>query len=258
MSNADLARMAKQYATSLRSAGIDWIPGKSEPPVSNIAIDDVPPPTAQPIETKTRSPAPPPRSSEALSTQEKRSQLQLIDQKEVRACTKCMDLVRNRTQTVFGVGNIDAELVFVGEAPGADEDRQGEPFVGAAGQLLNKIIAACKMKREEVYICNVLKCRPPGNRPPQPDEISHCRGFLQRQIALIRPRFICCLGTYAAQTLLNSTATIGRLRKQIHDYQGIKLVATYHPSYLLRNPNAKGDVWEDMKMLMREMGRPVD
>ncbi|HQR41030.1 MAG TPA: uracil-DNA glycosylase, partial [Gemmatales bacterium] len=125
--------------------------------------------------------------------------------------------------------------------------------------LLNKIIVACKLTREEIYIANVLKCRPPGNRQPLADEVINCKGFLQRQIEIIQPRFICCLGLVAAQTVLNSTISIGKLRKQIHDYgnTGIKVVATYHPAYLLRNPNAKKDVWDDMKMLMEAMGRPV-
>jgi len=176
----------------------------------------------------------------------------------VQSCTKCTELVRNRTRTVFGVGNVQTELVFVGEAPGADEDKAGEPFIGAAGQLLNKIITACKLSREEIYICNVIKCRPPGNRQPLADEIINCKGFLERQLNIIRPRFICCLGLVAAQTVLNSNISIGKLRKQIHDYKGMsKVVATYHPAYLLRNPNAKKDVWDDMKMLMEAMGRPV-
>lgn len=193
-----------------------------------------------------------------MGSDNKKQALELINDKEVRKCVACIELVRNRTQTVFGVGNVDAELVFIGEAPGADEDKQGEPFVGAAGQLLNKIIAACKLQREEVYICNVLKCRPPENRPPQVDEVSNCRGFLERQLSIIAPKFICCLGTHAAQTLLRSTTTIGKLRHQWHDYMGAKVIATYHPSYLLRNPAAKKDVWEDMKRLMAEMGRPVE
>jgi DNA polymerase len=155
------------------------------------------------------------------------------------------------------VGNADTELLFIGEAPGAEEDKAGEPFVGAAGQLLNKIIAACRLKREEIYIANVLKCRPPGNRQPVADEVANCRGYLERQIKIIQPRFICCLGLVAAQTVLNTTISIGKLRKQIHQVDGIQVVATYHPAYLLRNPNAKKDVWDDMKMLMNAMGRPI-
>jgi DNA polymerase len=175
-------------------------------------------------------------------------------QQEVAACTRCDELARTRTQTVFGVGNPNARLCFVGEAPGADEDRLGEPFVGRAGQLLTKIIEACRMKREEVYILNMIKCRPPGNRNPLPDELANCRGYLERQLALIRPEYLCCLGAVAAQNLLGTTVSIGKLRGKVHACRGAKLVCTYHPAYLLRNPSAKKDTWEDMKLLMREMG----
>jgi DNA polymerase len=175
-------------------------------------------------------------------------------QQEVAGCTRCDELARTRTQTVFGVGNPRATLCFVGEAPGADEDRLGEPFVGRAGQLLTKIIEACRMKREEVYILNMIKCRPPGNRNPLPDELSNCRGYLERQLGLIRPEFICCLGAVAAQNLLGTTLSIGKLRGKVHVHRGAKIVCTYHPAYLLRNPAAKKDTWADMKLLMREMG----
>jgi DNA polymerase len=177
-----------------------------------------------------------------------------IIQQEVAACRLCSELAATRTQTVFGVGNPQARLCFLGEAPGADEDRQGEPFVGRAGQLLTKIIEACTLKRSDVYILNVLKCRPPNNRTPLPQEVANCRGFLDRQLALIRPEFICCLGAVAAQTLLETDASIGRLRGQVLNYLGIGVVCTYHPAYLLRNPAAKKDCWDDMKLLMREMG----
>jgi DNA polymerase len=175
-------------------------------------------------------------------------------QQEVTGCTRCGELARTRTQTVFGVGNPRARLCFLGEAPGADEDRLGEPFVGRAGQLLDRIIEACTMKRSDVYICNILKCRPPGNRNPNPEEAANCRYFLERQLELIEPEFICCLGAVAAQNLLNTTHSIGKLRGKSHTYRGAKVVCTYHPAYLLRNPAAKKDAWEDMKFLMREMG----
>ena len=173
---------------------------------------------------------------------------------EVAACTACEELACTRKQTVFGVGNPHARLCFLGEAPGADEDTQGEPFVGRAGQLLTKIIEACTLSREEVYILNVLKCRPPGNRNPLPHEVANCRGFLDRQLALIQPEYICCLGTIAAQTLLETDTPIGRLRGKFVDYKGIPVMCTYHPAYLLRNPSAKKEVWEDMKILLRQMG----
>ncbi len=177
---------------------------------------------------------------------------------QVADCQLCDELCTTRTQTVFGVGNPRARLCFLGEAPGADEDRQGEPFVGRAGQLLTKIIEACTLSRSDVYILNVLKCRPPGNRAPLPHEAENCREFLDRQLALIRPEFICCLGAVAAQTLLGTQESISRMRGKFFDYHGIAVMCTYHPAYLLRNPAAKKDVWEDMKTLMCRMGIELD
>ena len=167
-------------------------------------------------------------------------------------CRRC-PLHRTRRRLVFGEGNPQAELVFVGEAPGADEDVQGLPFVGRAGQLLTKIIEAMGLKREAVYICNILKCRPPQNRNPEPDEIVSCEPFLIRQLEAIRPRVICALGTFAAQALLKSEAPISVLRGRFHSYQGIPLMPTYHPAYLLRNPGAKKQVWEDVQRVMKEL-----
>ena len=166
-------------------------------------------------------------------------------------CQRCR-LARERTCIVFGEGNPRAKLVFVGEGPGFEEDRQGKPFVGAAGQLLTRIIEAIKLSRSQVYICNIIKCRPPGNRNPEPDEIKTCSPFLERQIAAIQPEFICALGTFAAQTLLKTGTSISRLRGRFHQYKGIKVLPTYHPAYLLRHADKKRDVWEDMKMLMKE------
>lgn len=180
-------------------------------------------------------------------------QLRILE-KQVRQCELCPELVANRTQTVFGVGSPKARLCFLGEAPGADEDRQGEPFVGAAGQLLTRIIQACKMTREEVYILNTLKCRPPNNRNPTPEECTRCSPFLDQQLKAIRPEFICCLGGIAAKHLLETELSVGRLRGKWHLYEGIKVMVTYHPAYLLRNPDAKRQVWDDMKFLMNEMG----
>lgn len=187
---------------------------------------------------------------------DKQSALSIIQQ-EVAACTRCRELAETRTQTVFGVGNPNARLCFFGEAPGADEDRQGEPFVGRAGKLLNDIInKGMGLERSDVYILNVLKCRPPGNRNPNPDEAANCRGFFERQLETIGPEFICCLGSIAAQTLLETTVAVGKLRGKLHDWRGRKVVVTYHPAYLLRNPSAKKDTWEDIQLLMREMGLP--
>jgi uracil-DNA glycosylase family 4 len=166
-------------------------------------------------------------------------------------CTRC-NLSRSRTRIVFGQGNPHARLMFVGEGPGQEEDLAGEPFVGAAGQLLTRIIDAIKLRREEVYIANVVKCRPPGNRRPEPLEIATCSPFLRRQIGSVQPLFICTLGGCAAQTLLNTQEPISRLRGRFFDYEGIRVLPTFHPAYLLRNPEKKREVWEDMKVLMKE------
>jgi DNA polymerase len=166
-------------------------------------------------------------------------------------CQRCK-LAGGRNHIVFGEGNPRAKLVFVGEGPGFEEDKQGKPFVGAAGQLLTRIIEAIKLTRDQVYICNIIKCRPPGNRNPETDEINACFPFLERQIAAIQPDFICALGSFAAQTLLKTTTPISRLRGRFYEYKGIKVLPTYHPAYLLRNSDKKRDVWEDMKMLMKE------
>jgi len=173
---------------------------------------------------------------------------------EVAACRLCEPLAKARTHTVFGVGSATARLCFLGEAPGADEDASGEPFVGRAGQLLTKIIEACTLSREEVYILNVLKCRPPENRRPLPDETASCRGYFEKQLEIIAPEFICCLGTTAAQALLQTDETIGALRKRWFSWGTAQVLCTYHPSYLLRNPPAKREVWDDMKLLMSKMG----
>lgn len=163
-------------------------------------------------------------------------------------CTRCK-LHSTRKTIVFGHGNLHAKVMFVGEAPGADEDAQGLPFVGRAGQLLTKILESVGFTREEVYITNILKCRPPGNRNPEPEEIASCQEFLFRQIAVVRPLVICALGTFAVQTLLKTKAPISALRGKLMEYRGTKLIATFHPAYLLRNPNEKRKVWDDMKML---------
>ena len=195
-----------------------------------------------PLEKETSSPAIKPSPSP--------SSLETI-RAELGDCRRCK-LHSGRTQIVFGVGHPLAKLVFVGEAPGRDEDLQGEPFVGQAGQLLTRIIQAIQLKREEVYIANIIKCRPPENRNPEPDEIAACEPFLVKQLQVIRPRLICALGTFAAQTLLKSEEKISSLRGRFHQYQGIPVMPTYHPAYLLRNSNRKREVWEDMKKIKQE------
>ena len=170
---------------------------------------------------------------------------------DIGDCTRCKLHTLGRTQVVFGVGNPEADLMFVGEAPGRDEDIQGYPFVGRAGQLLTKIIEAISLRREDVYIANVIKCRPPENRNPEPDEVDTCEPFLFRQIDIVKPKVIVALGKFGAQTLLRTLDPISRLRGRVFDYRGAKLIPTFHPAYLLRNPASKREVWEDMKLVRK-------
>ncbi|HEY0554460.1 MAG TPA: uracil-DNA glycosylase [Thermoanaerobaculia bacterium] len=200
------------------------------------------PPAVQPAPAAL--PAPPPRDEASAQRATQLAALAGV----AAGCTRCR-LSEGRNKVVFGAGNPAAELMFVGEGPGAEEDRQGLPFVGAAGELLAKIIQAIDRTREQVYIANVVKCRPPGNRDPQPDEVSTCRGFLDQQIALVRPRVLVALGRVAAQTLLGNDAPIGRMRGQWFQVQGIPTMVTYHPAALLRNPALKRPTWEDMQQV---------
>lgn len=245
MDDTDLRRHAATLLDGLKTAGIDWVP-KNLAPLPRRAN----PTSAAPI-TEDAMPV--------ADLSANRKSLELIAA-EVKACTKCPPLASSRTQTVFADGPPGGvELCFLGEAPGADEDKEGLPFVGAAGQLLNKIIAACGMKREDVYICNILKCRPPGNRKPQPDEAANCTPFLKRQLDIVKPKYICCLGATAATYLLGTNKSVGQLRNTFHEWNGIPVIVTYHPAYLLphRSPGSKKEVWEDMKMLLTKMGRPI-
>ena len=174
-------------------------------------------------------------------------------QAKVAACTKC-ELHSSRTQTVFGVGNHNADVLVIGEAPGLDEDAQGEPFVGRAGALLNAMLQAIDLQREQVYIANILKCRPPGNRDPHVDEVAQCQPYLQQQIELLQPKVIFAVGRIAAQSLLQSDDAVGKLRGKLHDYQGIPLLVSYHPAYLLRKPTEKRKAWQDLLRLRAVLG----
>ncbi len=176
---------------------------------------------------------------------------------DIGECTRCKLHTLGRQQVVFGAGSMTAEIMFVGEAPGADEDVQGVPFVGRAGQLLTKMIGAMGLRRDDVYIANVLKCRPPGNRNPEPDEIQTCQPFLFRQIASIQPRVVIALGAFAARTLLVTEEPISRLRGRVFDFRGAKLIPTFHPSFLLRSPGNKREAWEDLKTALGLIGRSV-
>jgi len=208
-------------------------------------------------------PGEPQEQEDNMAVAEKAGELEKMAE-EVRQCRKC-NLGSLRTNAVPGEGNPNARIMFVGEAPGADEDAQGRPFVGRAGQLLDKVIEACGLKRSDVFIGNILKCRPPENRDPRADEITSCLPYLQRQIEIIDPEVIVALGAHAARTLLNSTKSIGELRGQFHEYYAglgrapIKLMATYHTAYLLRNysPENRRRVWEDMKKVLAELGLPI-
>ncbi len=204
-------------------------------------------------------PKPAPESAPALAPEISVAEpagLQVI-RHEIGDCQRCK-LAPTRMNIVFGSGNPNADIVFVGEAPGSDEDEQGLPFVGRAGQLLTKIIECIdpgNLKREDVYICNILKCRPPNNRNPEPDEITACSPFLRKQLAAIRPKIVCCLGKFAAQYVMQSEVPISKLRGTFHDMDGMRVIATFHPSYLLRSPDKKREVWDDMKAIRAELAR---
>jgi DNA polymerase len=243
---ADPIRQLRQHLDSLRIAGVHWLPAHAPVPAENT------PAVQSSLFAAANAPSP------SGDGEQRRRELTVLAER-VAACQRCAELVVSRSRTVFGVGPIDPELCFVGEAPGATEDQRGEPFVGEAGQLLNRILAACGMKREEVYICNICKCRPPGNRLPTTAEAGNCREYLERQIDLVQPKFLCALGACAAQNLLGTTLGIGKLRGRFHDFKGIPVMCTYHPAFLLpgRSPHKKRDVWEDMKKLLERMGRPI-
>ncbi len=276
---AELSRQLLRHLDSLKAAGIDWLPagGAAFPHPSPPAPQADPQPqvgtrptpaSEQPAGSSGPSSAPllPVLSQSSLvgvepgaaaETPEARQRALAALAAQVAECTRCPHLAATRTQTVFGVGPLDPELCFIGEAPGATEDARGEPFVGEAGQLLNRIITAMGMRREDVFVCNILRCRPPGNRLPNAEEATNCREYLDQTLDLVRPHHICCLGACAAQNLLGTTQGIGRMRGRVFRYRNIPVVCTYHPAYLLRNPDDKRAVWEDMKKLLTLMGRPV-
>jgi DNA polymerase len=254
----ELARQLGQHVQSLQAAGVQYVPRRGEAPARLAPAQSQAGEQAGPVLQPSLFDTSLAEAPAADGPEQRRHELTVLAQ-HIAGCTRCDQLVVSRSRTVFGVGPLDPELCFVGEGPGATEDQLGEPFVGEAGQLLNRIIAACGLKREEVYICNIVKCRPPGNRTPLPVEAGHCREYLERQLELVRPRFLCALGTCAAQNLLGSTASIGRLRGRFHDYRGIPVMCTYHPAFLLpnRSPHMKKVVWEDMQKLLARMGRTI-
>jgi uracil-DNA glycosylase len=251
----------------LRDAGVREVPQPVPvvlpPPGPAVAGAPVPPATPSPPARPSASAAPPVATEPAPVLAQAGAAVErgcgspglLAIRTDLGDCRRCR-LAGGRTNLVFGVGDPRAELMFVGEGPGADEDQQGEPFVGKAGQLLTRMIEAMGYRREQVYIANVVKCRPPGNRNPEPDEIESCEPFLRRQIEAIGPRVIVALGKFAAHTLLRSTIPITRLRGQWSEYAGVRLMPTFHPAYLLRSPHEKGKAWEDLKLVMAALGRP--
>ena len=257
----DVAAQVRRHLESLRTAGVEWLPARVALPAAPAREEPAAPPAvAKPLFDE----GPPPQvgawsqtmPQPGASAEERRRELTVLAE-QVSGCVRCKELASTRTQTVFGVGRIDPDVCFVGEAPGADEDAQGEPFVGKAGQLLTRIIEAMGLKREDVYICNILRCRPPGNRQPLLDEAAHCREWLEKTLELVRPRFLCVLGSPAAKHLLGATVGITKLRGKFLDYRGIPAMCTFHPAYLLRDPTKKKEVWEDMKTLLTRMGRPI-
>lgn len=226
-------------------------PAAAAPPAVS-APPRAPAPDPQP---PVAAPAPRPRAAEPFVRRPGAERVQLLGaiSAEVASCTRCR-LHEGRTKTVFGVGNAEARLCFVGEGPGRDEDLTGEPFVGRAGQLLDKMIAAMGLSRADVYICNVVKCRPPENRTPLPDESATCSPFLDRQLEVLVPEVIVALGASAARQLLSTTQPMSRLRGRFHEWRGIPVMPTFHPAYLLRNEEAKRPVWEDLQQVMQRLG----
>ncbi len=256
----DLGQIAKQARERIEILKLfGWgvplsrsaLSSRSLPPIASGAA-------ASPRRTSEGSPAAEP-SLTGLPERLGREALLSPIREAVAACDQCV-LCRSRTQAVFGVGDPTTRLMLVGEAPGSEEDRQGEPFVGAAGQLLNDIIRAMGLQRPEVYIANVIKCRPPMNRAPEPGEIASCRVYLERQIEIVRPEVILALGAVSARALLGTEESIGRLRTRFHEYKGIPVMPTYHPAYLLRNPGEKRKVWQDVQLVMARLGlkRPAE
>ncbi len=244
-SNAPPAGEAELFTSSCAAEASDLpeLAGRIETPAGDLSLPEADAPAF---------------SAPILTSEQKRERLVAMDDKEVRGCTKCR-LCEKRRNTVFGVGDADAKIFFIGEGPGENEDRQGEPFVGRAGELLNKMIGAMGLRREQVYIANIVKCRPPGNREPAPDEVATCTPYLQRQLEIIRPGVIVTLGLPASKYMLQSKLSMGKLRGQWHEWRGIKLMPTFHPAYVLRKQTyeTRAAVWSDLKKVMAELNLPT-
>ena len=233
---SDLVSQLKTHLNILRSAGIEFVPIVEPIPLAIVpSIDQIQ--ATAPMDDRTRLLG-------ELAT-------------EVSRCHQCPGLFATRTQTVFGRGSLSPDICFLGDAPGAEDDRTGQPLTGEAGALFDKILHAMGLGRDEVYLMTAVKCRPPGNRPPSADECERCRDYLVRQLELVKPRFICCLGLPAARTLLNSTDGLNALRGTVHDFNGVPVMCTHHPASLIQNETLKRDCWADMKKLMTLIGRPL-
>ena len=284
MDDVTKARL-RLYLRSERASGLNAIVAVEVPEAEAVRTDEVerPDPPQPKLPTKSPAQASPPAvlsggdqtaalaadnltpiptvptfDGPPLTTEEKQRRLIPMNENEVRGCTKCR-LCEHRTHTVFGEGDVDAQIFFIGEGPGETEDQTGRPFVGRAGELLNKMIAGMGLKREQVFIANIVKCRPPGNRVPAPDEVATCTPYLERQIEIIRPRVIVTLGLPATQYMLQTKISMGRLRGHWQSWRGVKLMPTYHPAYVLRNPTyeTRAAVWSDLKQVLAELGMPA-
>ena len=256
--NPSAARAAKAHLDALKAAGVEFVPAT---PAAAEARSGAPaavsPREVGPISAGTGL-FDAAVAAEVPTTPEDRRQALAVLARDVRACPKCPELFATRTQTVFGVGPLSPDVLFLGEAPGENEDKTGEPFVGVSGQLLDRIFAAMGISRDEIYLANILKCRPPNNRDPKPEECANCRPWLEQQLELVQPKHICCVGATAANRLLGTRSlSLGKLRGTWHDYKGVPVLVTYHPAALLRNPDWKRDTWEDMKVLLAKLGREV-
>jgi uracil-DNA glycosylase len=230
-----------------RDLGIHSFYRRGDAPTVDVGARHASPAIEEAVDVRTA-----PASTPLRVLNHKNAELDSI-REDIGDCTRCR-LSKGRKQIVFGVGNVDADIMFVGEGPGADEDEQGEPFVGRAGQLLNNMITAMGIKREDVYIANVVKCRPPGNRTPERDECDTCSPFLLKQIDTVKPKVIVALGAVAAKTLLGVNDSMANLRGQIYDFRNTKLAVTYHPAYLLRDPRQKAEAWKDLQLVMKYLG----
>ncbi len=272
-----IASQAAALALHLQRSGVQWLPQPRAEVVESLHdrfastfAASTPAPSARPANEPTvdlpkpiathssgpvgsHTPIEQTYPSSALPQDQRQAALDLIND-QVQQCERCEVLASCRNKTVFGEGSSSPRFVFFGEGPGADEDQTGRPFVGRAGQLLTKMIEACTLRREDVYILNTVKCRPPGNRNPEPEEIDNCREYYQRQLEILRPEYIVCLGAVSSQELLQNKLSIGKMRGRLHQYFESKVLVTYHPAYLLRTPAAKKAAWDDLQLMMRDAG----